>query len=148
MANIAVGWRGRNSGIGAVAGETHRMTVRDGFECAFLQPKLVAQIFRRLRHVFFTGIALRLIGFVAHGTALWWFVLFLFLERHRHEPTAGISSRLRRVKADDVDVLVMRETHTEFRNELPSLFQRIVNVAETGKQPAACVTRTVCDMAV
>src|SRR5712691_9078030 len=30
MANVAVGWRGRNSGIDAVADETHRMTVRRG----------------------------------------------------------------------------------------------------------------------
>ena len=148
MANIAVLWHRRNSGICIVTSEADRMTVWDGFECAFLQPKTVAQIFRRLRHVFFTGIALRLIRLVTDGTALLWFVLFLFLERHRHEPTAGISSRPRRVKADDIDVLVMRETYTEFRNELSSLLRRIANVAETGKQPAARITRTVCDMAV
>ena len=148
VTDIAVLWLWRNSGISVVAGEADRMTVWDGLECAFLQPKIVAHTFRRLRHVFFTGITLRLISLVTDGTALWRFVLFLFLKRHRQEPTAGISSRPRRVKADDVDVLVMRETYTKFRNELPSLFQRIVNVAEAGKQPAARVTRTVCDMAV
>ena len=36
MANVAVGRRGCNSGIGAVAGETNRMTVRRGFERALL----------------------------------------------------------------------------------------------------------------
>ena len=150
VANIAVLWLGRNSGICIVTGETNRVTVRDRFECAFLQPKIIAQSFRRLRHVFFTGITLWLISLVAHGATCGRFVLFLFLflERHCHEPTAWISSRSRRVKADDVDVLIMRETYTEFRNELSSLFQRIVNVAEAGKQPAARVTRTVGDMAV
>ncbi len=148
VANIAVLWLGRNSGICIVTGEADRMTVWDGFECAFLQPKLVAQIFRRLRHVFITGIALRLISLVTDGTALWRFVLFLFLERHRHEPTAGIFFRTRRVKADDIDVLVMRKPDDKFRNELPSLLRRIVNVAEAGKQPAARVTRTVRDMTV
>src|SRR6266540_1405142 len=98
MANIAVLWLGRNSRICIVTGEADRMTVRDGLECAFLQPKIVAQTFWRLRHVFFTGIALRLIRLVTDGTALWRFILFLFLERNRHEPTAGISSRARRVK--------------------------------------------------
>ena len=133
MAGVAVGWRGRNSGIGAVTGEADRMTVRDGLECAFLQPETVTNILWRLGHVFFAGIALRLVSLVTDGTALWWFVLFLFLERHRHEPPAGISSRPRRVKADDVDVLVMRETYTEFRNELSRLYLRVRNVAETGK---------------
>ena len=36
MADVAVGWRGRNSGIGAVAGETNRMTVWHRLERALL----------------------------------------------------------------------------------------------------------------
>ena len=85
---------------------------------------------------------------MTNGTALWRSVLFLFLERHCHEPAAGISSRPRHVKADDIDVLVMRETYTEFRNELSSLFHRISNVAKAGKQIAAGVFGAVMDMAV
>ena len=81
------------------------------------------------------------------GAALWRAILFLFLQRHRQEPTAWIFSA-GRVKADYVDVLVMRETYAEFRNEGPSLLQRIINVAETGEQPAAGVFRTVVDVTV
>lgn len=36
MANVAIGRRGRNSGIGAVAGEANRVTVGRGFERALL----------------------------------------------------------------------------------------------------------------
>lgn len=82
------------------------------------------------------------------GAVLWRTVLFLFLQRYRHEPNERISSGRWRVNAYDVEVLVVRETDAEFRNECPALLQRIVNVAETGKQPAAGVFRTVVDVTV
>ena len=148
MTNVAVARRRWNSGVGAVAGETHRMAIRRSLERSFLKPESIADIFRRFGHVFLARIPLGLISLVTDGAALWWPVLLFFLQRHRHEPTAGISSVWRRVKADDVDMLVMREPHTEFRTEISSLFRRIVNVAETGEQPAAGVFGTVPDVAV
>ena len=45
-------------------------------------------------------------------------------------------------------MLVVRETDAEFRNEHPALAQGIVNVAETGEQPAGGVFRTVVDVTV
>lgn len=85
---------------------------------------------------------------MTHGATGGWAILFLFLERHRREPTAGLAARSGRVETDDIDVLVMRETYAEFRNELASFLKWILNVAKAGKEPAARVTRTVGDMAV
>ena len=124
------------------------MAFRRRLECALLEPESIADILRRLGHVFFARTALRLISLVTNGTAFGRSIFWLFLQRHRHEPTARISSGLGRVKSHDVDVFVVREANTEFRNELPSLFQRIVNVAETGKQPAAGVFGAVLDVTV
>ena len=147
MTQVAVGGQRRNSRIGAMTGETDRVTSRRRLERALLQPESITDILRRLGHIFFARIALRLISLVTHGTALWRSVLFLFLKRHRHEPIA-IFSQGRRVEPNHIDVLVVRETNAEFRNEGSSLDEGTGNVTETGKQPATGILRAVFDVTV
>ena len=53
MTNFAALRFGGNTRISAVTSETDRVTVRNCLERALLQPKIVADVFRRFRHVLF-----------------------------------------------------------------------------------------------
>ena len=144
MANVAVLWFRRDAGIGVVTGEANCVTVRNSFEGAFLQPKVIAQILRWFGDVFFAGVTLRLIGLMTDGTALRWSV-FLFLERSVNQPSAIFAGQ---VETDYINVFVVRKSHAEFRNELSSFQFRIGNVAEAGKKPASGIARAYCDVTV
>src|SRR6185295_13815156 len=130
--------------ISVMAGEADRVAGRDRLERALFQPEVIADIFRRLDDIFFARLALRLISFVANGTALWRRRLLL-LKQHTHKQAAIAVAKIR---ANHIDVFVVREPDTELRNQFAALQFWISEIAKTGEQPARRVFRSDREVAV
>src|SRR5207248_6440090 len=106
-------WLRRDARISVMTCEADRVTIRDRFERALLQPEVIPDVFRRFDDVLFARLALWLVSLVADGTALgrrW----FLFLEQNAYEESAIAITKDR---THHIDVFVMREADTELRNE-------------------------------
>src|SRR5215468_5265733 len=94
--------------------ETDGVAVRYRLERTFLQPEVVPDVFRRLCHVLFTRLSLRLICLMTDRTARRDGRL-LFLEGNRNK------SRHRFQLTHHVDMFVVRESNAELRNKLAAL---------------------------
>src|SRR2546423_440963 len=80
-------------------------------------------------------------------TTLWFSRLILFLlPRHGNEAPSRVSTR--RIKADDIKVLIVRKSDLEFRNEIVRLRADNRDVAEAGKQKPRRVARSDIHVAV
>ena len=141
MTGIAVLCFRRNPRIGVMTCEANSVTVWNRFKRTLFQPKTVSEIFRSFSYVFLAGISLRLISSVTYRTTRRRFLLLLFLEGRIHEP-ASISTCVGKSQTShNIDMLIVRKTNCELRNEFASLQFRIRNIAETRKKPTSCFSR-------
>lgn len=144
MTRLTIGRDRRDSRVRVMASETPRMAVWDRLESALLQPESIAQLFRRLGHVFFARLALRLISLMTNTAVRRRLFLLLVFPRHRYKCRFEGS----RVTTDDLEMGLVREMHCELTDEISSRSRGIGHVSQTRKQESHCIARGHCNVAI
>ena len=120
------------------------MTDWNRLEGPFLQPERVAKIFRRLGHILFAAVALRLIRLMANTAVRGWLLLLLVFPRDGNELWLDKRSNA----THHFQVSLMWKVYSELADEISSWPGSVVDVAQTRKQESHSVARRNRDVAI
>jgi hypothetical protein len=127
-----------------MATETCRVTVRNCFEGALLQPECIAESLRRFCHIFFARIALRLVRLVTNPTVGWWLFLLLAFPRGAYETWFSKG----RCTTYYLEMSLVWKMNSKLADSIPSWPRSVSHVSETRKQESQSIARRYCNVAI
>lgn len=137
-----------DSRVRVVTSKAARVTDRDRLERAFLQPECVTEPLRRLGHILFARLALRLICLMTNPTVCGRFLLLFLFPRNRNKSCGRISSETRSIATNYFEMCFMWKVHCKLAGAVSARTGSPGHVAQTRKEKAHGIARRYRDVAI